>query len=138
MLLKSDLTMAWMQVTLGGAEIVDSRLLAAVRVMHAKAVDHTDIIDLKALQEWGSSSILQFVDEIKVIRTLMGISMLALANFPTNISEDIAILRKGDVSENLKLAIQFRIVKKELLIETIRNLQVKLQALQTNQDTRIV
>lgn len=127
-----------MQVTLGGAEIVDSRLLAAVRVMHAKDVDRTDIIDLKALQEWGSSSFLQFVDEDKVIRTLVGISMLALANFPTSISEDIDILHKGDLSENLKLAIQFRMVKKELLIETIRNLQVKLQALRTNQDTPIL
>ena len=130
--------MAWMQVTLGGAEIVDSRLLAAVRVMHAKDVDRTDIIDLKALQEWGSSSLLQFVDEDKVIRTLVGISMLALANFPTSISEDIDILHKGDLSENLKLAIQFRMVKKELLIETIRNLQVKLEALRTNQDTPIL
>lgn len=130
--------MAWMQVTLGGAEIVDSRLLAAVRVMHAKDVGHTDIIDLKALQEWASSSFHQFVDEDKVIRTLVGISMVALANFPTSISEDIDILHKGDVSENLKLAIQFRMVKKELLIETIRNLQVKLQALRTNQDTSIL
>lgn len=127
-----------MQVTLGGAEIVDSRLLAAVRVMHAKDVDRTDIIDLKALQEWGSSSLLQFVDEDKVIRTLVGISMLALANFPTSISDDIDILHKGDLSENLKLAIQFRMVKKELLIETIRNLQVKLEALRTNQDTPIL
>jgi hypothetical protein len=130
--------MAWMQVTLGGAEIVDSRLLAAVRVMHAKDVGRTDIIDLKALQEWGSSSFLQFVDEFKVIRTLLGISFVALANFPTSISGDIDILHKGDVSENLKLAIQFRMVKKEVLLETIRNLNVKLQALRTNQDTSIL
>ena len=119
-----------MQVTLGGAEIVDSRLLAAVRVMHAKDVDHTDIIDVKALQEWGGSSFLQFVDEDKVIRTLVGISMLALAHFPTSYSEDMDILHKGP-SENLKLAIQYRMLKKGLLLETIANLEMKLQALRT-------
>ena len=119
--------MAWMQVALGGAEIVDSRLLAAVRVMHAKDVDHTDIIDLEALQEWGSSSILQFVDEDKVNRTLVGISRLALAHFPTSISEDMKLFKGA--SENMKLAIQYRIKKKGLLYETIANLEVKLREL---------
>lgn len=110
---------------MGGTELVEGRLLAAVRLMHAQ--DSTDLldVDLEALQVWGQMPPLGVVNERRAIRTLIGLGMLALTAFPTVIQEDESELVKGDISDNLRVAIQFRMFKKHLLLETIKGLKAK-------------
>jgi len=109
---------------MGGPELVEGRLLAAVRLMHASDSDSTDV-DLEALQGWDSTPPLGFTNERKAVRTLIGLGMLALTSFPTEIEEDERELLKAGVSENLRLAIQFRMLKKQLLVETIKGLKAR-------------
>jgi hypothetical protein len=110
---------------LGGTELVEGRLLAAVRLMHAQ--DSTDLldVDLKALQGWDRTPPLGVTNERKAIRTLIGLGMLALTAFPTAVQEDERELFKGGISDNLRIAIQFRILKKHLLLEIIQGLKAK-------------
>lgn len=112
-------------VTLGGTELVEGRLLAAVRVMHAQDPMELLDVDLEALQTWNQSPPLGVLNERKTIRTLIGLGMLALASFPTEIEEDQSELVKGDISENHRLAIQFRMLKKRLLLDTIKGLKAR-------------
>lgn len=121
------------QVTLGGPEHVDSRLLAAVRVMHAQDVADISTKHLQELQKWGPANALGFDNERKVLRTLMGLGLLALTNFPTTIAEDEILLERSDLSGSLCLAIQFRMYKKKRLIDTITRLQRELQTLSTHE-----
>lgn len=114
-----------LQVTLGGTELVEGRLLAAVRVMHAQDPMELLDVDLEALQTWNQSPPLGVLNERKTIRTLIGLGMLALASFPTEIEEDQSELVKGDISENHRLAIQFRMLKKRLLLDTIKGLKAR-------------
>ena len=102
---------------------MEGRLLAAVRLMHAQ--DSTDLldVDLKALQGWDRT--LGVTNERKAIRTLIGLGMLALTAFPTAVQEDERELFKGGISDNLRIAIQFRILKKHLLLEIIQGLKAK-------------
>lgn len=110
---------------MGGPELVEGRLLAAVRLMHAQ--DSTDLgdIDVEALQVWDQTPALGITNERKTIRTLIGLGTLALTSFPTVIQEDENDLGKGDIPENLRLAIQFRMLKKHLLLHTIKGLKAR-------------
>ena len=104
---------------------MEGRLLAAVRLMHAQ--DSTDLLDVdaEALQAWNRTPPLGVMNERRAIRTLIGLGMLALTAFPTAIQEDESELVKGDISDNLRIAIQFRILKKHLVLETIKGLKAK-------------
>lgn len=105
---------------------MEGRLLAAVRLMHAQDATELLDVDLEALQVWGHQTPpLGLTNERKAIRTLIGLGMLALTSFPTVIEEDESELVKGDISENLRLAIQFRMLKKHLLLDTIKGLKAK-------------
>ncbi|KAG0606715.1 hypothetical protein M758_9G162400 [Ceratodon purpureus] len=112
-------------VTLGGTELVEGRLLAAVRLMHAQDSNTLIDVDLKALQIWDRTPPLGVMNERRAIRTLIGLGMLALTAFPTVIQEDESELVKGGISDNLRIATQFRILKKHLLLETIKGLKAK-------------
>jgi hypothetical protein len=122
--------MIWEQVTLGGKDQVDCRLLAAVRLLYAEEGSKIRSMGVEMLQSWDvPTALLGLANECKVLRTLVGLCMLATAPFPTSISEDQDLLNRDDISENIRLATEFRTNKKQLLINTISSLQLRLQSL---------
>ncbi len=122
--------MIWEQVTLGGKDQVDCRLLAAVRLLYAEDGSKIRSMGVEMLQSWDApTALLGLANECKVLRTLVGLCMLATAPFPTSISEDQDLLNRDDISENIRLATEFRTNKKQLLINTISSLQLRLQSL---------
>ncbi|CAM6007064.1 unnamed protein product [Sphagnum balticum] len=117
-------------VTLGGKDQVDCRLLAAVRLLYSEDGSKIRSMGVEMLQSWDApTALLGLANECKVLRTLVGLCMLATAPFPTSISEDQDLLNRDDISENIRLATEFRTNKKQLLINTISSLQLRLQSL---------
>lgn len=108
---------------MGGSELVEGRLLAAVRVMHAQE-QHAGDVDLEALQVWGRAPPLGVAIERKAIRTLIGLGILALTSFPTDIEQDESDLA-NEISHNHRVAIQFRLLKKQLLLDSIKGLKAR-------------
>ncbi|CAA6659381.1 unnamed protein product [Spirodela intermedia] len=100
------------QVNLGGEEKVDGRLLAAFRAVLSD--------DREAAQKSDLS-------------TLMSLSAEApwepqLRHFPTKIMEDESIL-KGDISESTRLAVEFRLQKKLMIVDLMRELTRRVKVL---------
>ncbi|BBN67343.1 Rubisco methyltransferase family protein, partial [Prunus dulcis] len=72
---------------------------------------------------------LGIANELAAFRTIIALCVIALGHFPTKIMEDESLLQKG-VSDSTQLAIQFRIEKKSVIIDVMRDLtrRVKLLA----------
>jgi hypothetical protein len=101
--------MIWEQVTLGGKDQVDCCLLSAVRLLYAEDGSKIRSMGVEMLQSWDApTALFGLANECKVLRTLVGLCMLVTAPFPTSISEDQDLLNRDDISENIRLATEFR------------------------------
>ncbi|XP_058078500.1 uncharacterized protein LOC131226792 [Magnolia sinica] len=119
---------ALLKVTLGGPELIDGRLLAALRVLLATDVETVQKHDLSSLKSLSAQAPLGASNEIVALRTVIALCVIVLGHFPTKIMEDESLLRQ-DVSTSMKLAIQFRIEKKSMIIDVMKDLTCRVNAL---------
>lgn len=122
------------QVSLGGPELVEGRLLAALRVLLASDSETVQKHDLNTLQSLSAEAPLGITNEVAVFRTIIALCAIALEHFPTKIMEDGSLLKQG-VSASTVLAIQFRIQKKTLIIDIMRNLSRRVKLLSSQETT---
>ncbi|KAE9613893.1 putative chromatin remodeling SET family [Lupinus albus] len=108
-----------LKVTIGGQEIVEGRLLAAMRVLLANDMETAPNYDLNTLKSLSAEAPLGVANDIAVFRTLIALCVIALGHFPTKITDDVSLLEQG-VSGSNELAIQFRIQKKSLIVDVMR------------------
>ncbi|KAJ8770026.1 hypothetical protein K2173_009761 [Erythroxylum novogranatense] len=115
-------------VTIGGEELVERRLLAALRVLLANDVEMVQRHDLNTLQSLAANAPLGTEIEASAFRTIIALCVIALGHFPTKIMEDESLIKRG-VSASIELAIQFRIQKKSVIIDVMRELSRRLKSL---------
>ncbi|ONI31823.1 hypothetical protein PRUPE_1G332800 [Prunus persica] len=127
--LKLDGEAPLLKVCLGGSELVEGRLLAALRVVLASDMETVQKLDLDKLKSISVEAPIGIANELAAFRTIIALCVIALGHFPTKIMEDESLLQKG-VSDSTQLAIQFRIEKKSVIIDVMRDLtrRVKLLA----------
>ncbi|ESR61410.1 hypothetical protein CICLE_v10015103mg [Citrus x clementina] len=125
---------AIVKVSLGGPELVEGRLLAALRVLLASDSETVQKHDLNTLQSLSAEAPLGITNEVAVFRTIIALCAIALEHFPTKIMEDESLLEQG-VSASTVLAIQFRIQKKTLIIDIMRNLSRRVKLLSSKETT---
>ncbi|KAJ0492382.1 putative [histone H3]-lysine(4) N-trimethyltransferase chromatin remodeling SET family [Helianthus annuus] len=111
--LNLDGDQALLKVTLGGPEVVEGRLLAALRALLTNDAEAVQKHDLNTLKSLSVKAPLGLANETAVLRTLLALCVIALSHFPTKIMEDETLL-KNDVSTSMELALQFRIQKKSM------------------------
>ncbi|KAL3510476.1 hypothetical protein ACH5RR_029877 [Cinchona calisaya] len=119
---------AQLKVTLGGSELIDGRLLAALRVILSNDKEAVDKHDLNTLQSLSAEAPLGISNEVAAFRTIIALCVIALGHFPTKLMEDESLL-KQNVSASTALAIQFRIQKKSLIIDAMRELTRRVKSL---------
>ncbi|GAY56516.1 hypothetical protein CUMW_172510 [Citrus unshiu] len=86
---------AIVKVSLGGPELVEGRLLAALRVLLASDSETVQKHDLNTLQSLSAEAPLGITNEVAVFRTIIALCAIALEHFPTKIMEDESLLKQG-------------------------------------------
>lgn len=119
-------------MSLGGQETVEARLLAALRVLLSSNVETVQKYDLSTLQSLDAEAPLGVANEIAVFRTLIALCVIALGHFPTKIMDDESLLKQG-ASGSTELAIQYRIQKKSVIIDVMRNISRRLKLLSSKE-----
>ncbi|XP_050235025.1 uncharacterized protein LOC126683220 isoform X2 [Mercurialis annua] len=117
-----------LKVTIGGQELVEGRLLAALRVLLTNDSKIVKKHDLDILKSLSANAPLGIANELDAFRTLIALCVIALGHFPTKITDDESLLKQG-VSASTELAIQFRIQKKSLIVDTMRDLTRRVKIL---------
>ncbi|KAL6635080.1 hypothetical protein ACP70R_027751 [Stipagrostis hirtigluma subsp. patula] len=119
---------AILKVSLGGPEIVDGRLLAALRVLLSADPEAVHKHDLKTLMSLDEQAPLGPTVEASALRTVLALCAIALQHFHTKIMEDEAIL-KGEPPLTTELAVQFRLQKKHMILDVMQNLGRRIKML---------
>ncbi|KAF5184433.1 Histone-lysine n-methyltransferase [Thalictrum thalictroides] len=129
---------ASLKVSLGGPELVDGRLLAALRVLLASNMETVKKQDLSSLRSFSTQAPapLGLSNEIAVLRTIIALCVIALGHFPTKLMEDEAVL-KGGASGSTRLAAQYRIEKKSVIIGVMQNLTRKVKILMSKESESV-
>ncbi|KAK7358238.1 hypothetical protein VNO77_00164 [Canavalia gladiata] len=122
-----------LKVSLGGQETVEGRLLAAMRVVLSSNMETVQKYDLSTLKSLDAEAPLGVANDIAVFRTLIALCVIALGHFPTKIMDDESLLKQG-ASGSTELAIQYRIQKKSVIIDVMRNLSKRVKLL-SSKDT---
>ncbi|PHU09075.1 hypothetical protein BC332_20935 [Capsicum chinense] len=117
-----------LKVTLGGGELVEGRLLAALRVVLSSDESAVKQHNLKALKSLTVEAPLGISTEVSALRTVVALCVIALGHFPTKIMEDESSL-KQNVSPTTELALQFRIQKKSLIVDVMKDLSKRVKLL---------
>ncbi|KAL3379123.1 hypothetical protein AABB24_000039 [Solanum stoloniferum] len=117
-----------LKVTLGGGELVEGRLLAALRVVLSNDEEAVKQHDLETLKSLTVEAPLEISTEVSALRTVVALCVIALGHFPTKIMED-ELLLKQNVSPTTELALQFRIQKKSLIVDVMRDLSKRVKLL---------
>ncbi|TMW96210.1 hypothetical protein EJD97_007728 [Solanum chilense] len=117
-----------LKVTLGGGELVEGRLLAALRVVLSNDEEAVKQHDLETLKSLTVEAPLGISTEVSALRTVVALCVIALGHFPTKIMEDESLL-KQNVSPTTELALQFRIQKKSLIVDVMRDLSKRVKLL---------
>ncbi|KAK4736356.1 hypothetical protein R3W88_000053 [Solanum pinnatisectum] len=117
-----------LKVTLGGGELVEGRLLAALRVVLSNDEEAVKQHDLETLKSLAVEAPLGISTEASALRTVVALCVIALGHFPTKIMED-ELLMKQNVSPTTELALQFRIQKKSLIVDVMRDLSKRVKLL---------
>ncbi|CAN6253380.1 unnamed protein product [Urochloa humidicola] len=123
-----------LKVSLGGPDIVDGRLLAALRVLLAADPEAVHKHDLKTLMSLEADAPLGPTVEASALRTVLALCAIALQHFHTNIMEDEAIL-KGELPVTTELAVQFRLQKKFMIVDVMQNISRRIKMLSPQKST---
>ncbi|XP_010271179.1 PREDICTED: histone-lysine N-methyltransferase setd3 [Nelumbo nucifera] len=118
---------ALLKVSLGGTELVEGRLLAALRVLLANDMETVQKHDLSTLKSLTAEAPLGISNEVAALRTVIALCVIALGHFPTKIMEDESLLKGA--SGPTELAIQFRVQKKSVIIDVMRDLTRRVKIL---------
>ena len=121
-------TCDFFQVSLGGPDIVDGRLLAALRVLLADDPEAVHKHDLKTLMSLDVQVPLGPAVEASALRTVLALCAIALQHFHTKIMDDEAILRGGPPLTT-ELAVQFRLQKKFMIVDVMQNISKRIKML---------
>lgn len=121
------------QVSLGGRELVDGRFLAALRVLLMSDRDIVHKHDLNMLASLSAEAPLGIANEVAAFRTIIALCVIALGHFPTKIMDDESLLKEG-VSGSTELAIQFRMQKKSMIIDVMRDLTRRVKLLSSKEE----
>ncbi|XP_014505966.1 histone-lysine N-methyltransferase setd3 [Vigna radiata var. radiata] len=121
-----------LKVTLGGQETVEGRLVAALRVVLSSNVETVQKYDLSTLKSLDVEAPLGVANDIAVFRTLIALCVIALEHFPTKIMDDESLLKQG-ASGPTELAIQYRIQKKCVIIDVMKNLSRRVKLLSSKE-----
>ncbi|KAL2233278.1 UNVERIFIED_CONTAM: hypothetical protein Sindi_1507800 [Sesamum indicum] len=116
-----------LKVRIGGSELVEDRLLAALRVLLSNDREAVEKQDLATIKSINSEAPLGTSNEAATFRTMIALCVIALGHFPTKIMEDESTL-KEKVSTTTELAVRYRVQKKSVIIDAMRDLirRVKL------------
>ncbi|KAL3347151.1 hypothetical protein AABB24_021032 [Solanum stoloniferum] len=117
-----------LKVTLGGGELVEGRLLAALRVVLSNDEEAVKQHYLETLKSLAVEAPLGISTEVSALRTVVALCVIALGHFPTKIMEDESLM-KQNVSPTTELALQFRIQKKSLIVDVMRDLSKRVKLL---------
>ncbi|KMZ74099.1 Histone-lysine N-methyltransferase setd3 [Zostera marina] len=124
---------ALLKVTLGGLDLVDGRLLAALRVLLASNVEHVEKHSLDALKSLSEDAPLGLSNETAALRTIVALCAITLHHFPTKVMADEVILKRSDTTSSMKLAIEFRVQKKLMVVDLMTKLSKILRQLTDRQ-----
>lgn len=102
--------------------------MAAIRVLLASDLETVQKHDLDTLKSISAEAPLGIANEVAAFRTIIALCVIALEHFPTKIMEDESLLKQG-VSASTDLAIRFRIHKKSMIIDVMRNLSRRVKLL---------
>ncbi|XP_020584435.1 histone-lysine N-methyltransferase setd3 isoform X2 [Phalaenopsis equestris] len=116
------------KVNLGGSGVVDGCLLAALRVLIANNEERVQNFDLDTLVTLSDEAPLGISIETAALRIIIALCVVALEHFSTKIMQDESIL-KGNLSPSMQLAVQFRMQKKLMIIDVMRNLSRRIKRL---------
>ncbi|MCD7446560.1 hypothetical protein HAX54_010752 [Datura stramonium] len=117
-----------LKVTLGSGELVEGRLLAALRIILSNDEEAVKQHDLEALKSLTVEAPLGISTEVAALRTVVALCVIALGHFPTKIMEDESLL-KQNASPTTELALQFRIQKKSLIVDVMKDLTKRVKLL---------
>lgn len=112
--------------------MVEGRLLAALRVLLGKNSQEVEKHDLETLKSLSAEAPLGVANETAAFRTGIALCVIALGHFPTKLMEDESLLKKG-VSGSTELAIRFRIQKKSMIIDVMRDLTRRVKLLSSKE-----
>ncbi|PKI54910.1 hypothetical protein CRG98_024692 [Punica granatum] len=121
-----------LKVTIGGPELVEGRLLAALRVLLTSDKDAVLKHDLNMLKSLPVEAPCGIANEVAAFRTVIALCAIALEHFPTKVMEDESLLENG-VSAASELAIRFRIQKKLLIVDVMRELSRRVKQLSSKE-----
>lgn len=113
--------------------MVEGRLLAALRVFLSNDKETVQKTTLDTLKSLSVEAPVGLSTEVAAFRTIIALCVIALAHFPTKIMEDEAVLKQKNVSASTELAVQFRIQKKSLIIDAMRDLTKKVKLLSSKE-----
>ncbi|TYJ05445.1 hypothetical protein E1A91_A12G165000v1 [Gossypium mustelinum] len=122
------------KVTIGGPELVEGRLLAALRVLLSNDREMVQRYNLSVLKSLSAEGPLGVANEVAAFRTIIALCVIALGHFPTKIMDDESLLKQG-VSVSTELAIQFRMQKKSVIIDVMRDLTKRVKVLLSKETT---
>ncbi|XWS22878.1 hypothetical protein CRYUN_Cryun29cG0073900 [Craigia yunnanensis] len=107
-----------LKVIVGGSELVEGHLLAALRVLLSDDMESVQRYDLNVLKSLSAEAPLGVANEMAAFRTIIALCMIALGHFPLKMMDDESLL-KQDVSISTELVIQFRMQKKSVIIDVM-------------------
>ncbi|KAF7133495.1 hypothetical protein RHSIM_Rhsim09G0090200 [Rhododendron simsii] len=117
-----------LKVSIGGPELVEGRLLAALRVLLSNDMERVHKHDLSTLKSLSVEAPLGISTEVAALNTVIALCVIALGSFPTKIMEDESLL-KQNVSGSTELAVQFRLQKKSMIVDVMRDLTRRVKSL---------
>ncbi|XP_057750307.1 uncharacterized protein LOC130968847 [Arachis stenosperma] len=123
-----------LKVSIGGEDVVEGRLLAALRVLLSSSMETVQKHDLNTLKSLSAEAPLGVANETAVLRTLIALCVIALGHFPTKIMDDESLLKQG-ASGSTELAIQYRIQKKSVIVDAMRSLSRRVKLLSSKETT---
>lgn len=112
--------------------MVEDRLLGALRVLLSNDREAVEKHDLDALKSITAECPLGVANESAALRTIIALCMIALSHFPTKIMEDESLLR-NKVSTSTELAVRYRIQKKAVIVDAMRDLTRRVNLLSAKQ-----
>ncbi|XP_021293279.1 histone-lysine N-methyltransferase setd3 isoform X1 [Herrania umbratica] len=130
--LKLDGEASNVKVIIGGPELVEGRLLSALRVILSNDMELVQRYDLNILKSLSAEAPLGVANEVAVFRTIIALCVIALGHFPTKIMDDESQMKQG-VPVSTELAIQFRIQKKSVIIDVMRDLTKRVKVLSSKE-----
>lgn len=116
-----------LKVTLGGPQMLEGRFLAALRVILCNDMGTVNKQDLDTLKSLSTEAPLGKPTETAALRTVIALCVIALGHFPTKIMEDES-LKEQNVSPSTELALMFRIQKKSVIIDVMRDMTRRVKS----------